>query len=163
MRPPQDDRALLARLSRHKAEFVVIGGVCGVFHGVPLVTLDLDVCCPFTPENLLRIQSSIEDLHPVHRMTANKMPLEITSELATRLKNLYLQTDLGTLDCLSEVKGIGNYAAVLKRSLIYRGSFGAFHVLDLDGLITSKRAMGRQRDLEAVRLLEAIKERTNLD
>jgi hypothetical protein len=159
MRPPQDDRALLVRLSQCQAEFVVIGGICGVFHGVPLVTLDLDLCCPFTRDNLLRIQSSIQDLHPFHRMTPNKMPLQITDDLASRLKNLYLQTDLGVLDCLSEVKGIGDYASVLERSVAYRSSFGDVRMLNIDALITAKRAMGRQRDLEAVRLLEAIKEK----
>jgi len=39
---PQNDRALLARLKEHQVEFIIIGGVCAVLHGVPLVTYDLD-------------------------------------------------------------------------------------------------------------------------
>src|SRR6185369_11811932 len=99
----QNDRALLTRLGSHGVEFVIIGGICGVLHGVPLVTLDLDICCPFSLPNLRRLAESLEDLHPCHRMTPNRFPLEISEELASCLKNLYLQTDLGTLDCLSEV------------------------------------------------------------
>jgi hypothetical protein len=46
----QDDKALLLRLKEHKVEFVIIGGVCGVVHGVSLVTKDLDICCRFSQE-----------------------------------------------------------------------------------------------------------------
>lgn len=155
----QNDRALLARLKKHDVEFVVIGGVCGVLHGVPLVTLDLDLCCPFSTDNLFRIKNSVQDLHPYHRMTPNRLPLEINTELATRLRNLYLQTDLGKLDCLSEVKGIGNYDQVLRRSVAHQSSFGELRILDLDALIVTKQAMGRQRDLAAAALLRAIKEK----
>jgi hypothetical protein len=44
---PQNDRALVVRLKEHGVEFVIIGGVCGPLHGLPLVTFDLDICCPF--------------------------------------------------------------------------------------------------------------------
>src|SRR5690348_5377236 len=101
--PQQDNKALLTRLKQHNVEFVIIGGVCGVFHGIAYLTFDLDVCCQFSLGNLRRIEAAVKDLHPFHRLAANKLPLELTDELATRLKNLYLQTDLGKLDCLSEV------------------------------------------------------------
>jgi hypothetical protein len=38
----QNDQALLVRLKDSGLEFVVIGGVCVVFHGAPLATFDLD-------------------------------------------------------------------------------------------------------------------------
>jgi hypothetical protein len=37
----QNDRALIEQLKNHGVEFIVIGGVCGVLRGVPLVTFDL--------------------------------------------------------------------------------------------------------------------------
>ena len=92
-------------------------------------------------------------------MTPNKLPLELTDELCTRLKNLYLATDLGILDCLSEVGGIGGYDEVLKRSIAQSLPYGEFRILNLEALIESKTATGRQKDLDAVRLLRAIKER----
>src|SRR6185436_8956657 len=106
----QNDKQLLTRLKESEVEFVIIGGVCGVLHGLSLVTFDLDLCCPFSFENLRRLEGAVKDLHPFHRLVANKLPLEITEDLAPRLKNLYLQTDLGRLDCLSEVTGIGDYS-----------------------------------------------------
>src|SRR5881409_1191231 len=104
----QDNRGLLLRLTAQGVEFVIIGGVCGVLHGVSLVTFDLDICCRFSIENLRRIETAVKDLHPCHRLVANMLPLELTDELASRLKSLYLQTDLGKLDCLSEVSGVGD-------------------------------------------------------
>jgi hypothetical protein len=156
----QNDRVLLTRLRAHDVDFVIIGGVCGVLHGVSLVTYDLDVCCPFSLENLRRIEASVQDLHPYHRLAANKLPLELTDELASRLKNLYLQTDLGKLDCLSEVAGIGDFQQVLKNSVVNKTSYGEFRMLDIDALIVAKEAAGRERDLLAVRLLRAIREKT---
>ena len=157
---PQNDEALLTRLKDNGLEFVVIGGVCVVYHGALLATFDLDICCPFGEENVRRIEAAVKDLHPVHRFTANKLPLEMTRSSFRDLKNLYLQTDLGKLDCLGEVAGVGNFDAVLKRSVLGKFSYGQFRFLDLDTLIVAKRAVGRDRDLDAVRRLLAIKERS---
>jgi acyl carrier protein phosphodiesterase len=157
---PQNDQALLIRLKESGLDFVVIGGVCVVFHGVPQATFDLDVCCPFGEGNVRRIESAVTDLHPFHRLTTNKLPLEQSRSAFGDLKNLYLQTDLGRLDCLSEVSGVGDFEAVVKQSVVASFSYGEFRFLNLDALITSKNATGRERDLAAVRSLLAIKERT---
>jgi predicted nucleotidyltransferase len=158
---PQNDKALLSRLKEQKVEFVIIGGVCGVLHGASLVTLDLDICCRFSRENLRRIEAAVKDLHPRHRLTANKLPLELTDELCDSLKNIYLNTDLGILDCLSEVSGIGDYEQVLQQSIPHSISYGEFRILNLDALIAAKSAAGREKDLDAVRLLQAIKEKND--
>jgi hypothetical protein len=156
---PQDDKTLLSRLQLKKVNFVIIGGVCGLMHGVPLVTRDLDICCSFTPENLRRLQLAVCDLRPFHRLTANRLPFELTDELCSRLKNLYLQTEVGILDCLSEVAGVGGYEQALERSITYHLSYGDFRILSIDALIAAKEAVGRERDRQTVRYLRAIKER----
>jgi hypothetical protein len=157
---PQNDQALLTRLDAGGLEFVVVGGVCVVYHGAPLATFDLDICCPFGAENVQRIEAALHDLHPVHRLTTYKLPLATTRETFGDLKNLYLQTDWGKLDCLGEVSGVGDFAEVLKNSVLAKFSYGTFRFLNLDALIASKKAVGRERDLLAVRQLLAIKERS---
>ena len=154
----QNDQALLMRLKDSGLNFVVIGGLCVVYHGVPVATFDLDICCAFGEENVRRIESAVKDLNPVHRLTANKLPLEQTRGSFKDLKNIYLQTNLGKLDCLSEVAGLGGYEQVLQQSISHSMSFGQFRMLSLDALITAKAAVGRQKDLDAVRLLRAVKE-----
>lgn len=156
---PQDDQALLTRLRESGLPFVVIGGVCVVFHGVPMATFDLDICCPFGEENVRRIAAAVGDLHPVHRLTTKKLPLNATHDRFADFKNLYLLTDIGKLDCLSEVAGVGGFAEVLGRSVSAKFSYGEYRFLDLDALIAAKEAAGREHDLAAVKRLKAVKER----
>jgi hypothetical protein len=154
-----DLESLLERLVRGRVAFVVVGGFAAVAHGVSLLTEDVDVCCRFTPANLLRLQAALADLQPVHRMTPARLPLELTRESCARLKNLYLDTDYGQLDCLGEVKAIGGYPEVNKRSVLLDLPFGPCRVLGIDALIRSKEAMDRPRDRAAIIQLRAIKER----
>jgi hypothetical protein len=155
----QETESLLKRLHGEGVEFVIIGGICNVLHGVTLVTQDVDVCCRFSPENLRRIEVAVRDLHPVHRQTPERLPFILDDQLARELRNIYLRTDLGVVDFLSEVAGIGGYEAALHASILVDLSFGPCRMLSLDALIRSKEALGREQDLVALRQLRAIQER----
>ena len=148
--------SLLERLIRSNVEFVVVGGFAAVAHGVSLLTQDVDVCCRFTLENLLKLQNALSDLQPIHRMTPKRLALNLTATNCAGLKNLYLDTDYGLLDCLSEVLAIGEYEEVLRQSVAVRLPFGQVRILGLNALIKAKKAMNRPRDREAVEQLEAI-------
>ena len=150
---------MLATLAQGGVEFVLVGGYAAVAHGVTLVTQDVDICCRFSKENLFRLQAVLWGLHPRHRMTPQKLPLELTDELCARLKNLYLETDLCLLDCLSEVKGVGDFGTVLGHSIEVAFPGGTFRVLDLATLIAAKEAMDRPQDRLALTQLRAIWER----
>lgn len=39
---------ILELLNREQVEYVLVGGLAGVFHGVPLVTRDVDICLPLS-------------------------------------------------------------------------------------------------------------------
>ena len=147
------------KLSAGGVEFVLIGGYAAVTHGVSLVTRDVDVCCRFSPENLRRLEQVLADVHPRHRMTPQKLPLVLTDELCARLKNLYLETDLCSIDCLGEVLGVGGYDDVARRSVELPTPSGKFRIIDIDALIEAKLAMKRPQDFLAVEQLRAIKEK----
>jgi hypothetical protein len=151
-----DLKGLLARLTENDVEFVVVGGFAAVAHGSTLLTMDVDVCCDMSPDNLLRIQRAISDLHPVHRLTSRKLPLLLTAESCRGLRNLYLDTDIGPLDCLGEIAGVGGFPEVKARSVWIELERGRCRILALDALIDAKRAMGRPRDRETVAQLELI-------
>jgi hypothetical protein len=155
----QNDQALLVRLKQQDLDFVVIGGVCCVYYGVPMATFDLDICCRFDESNLKKLEAALRDLHPFHRLTPQKLPFELTPELCLTLKNLYLQTDLGRLDCLSDVLGIGGYDEVLHNSQSATLSYGEFRFLQIDALVRAKEKAGRERDLAHLRHLKPIKEK----
>jgi hypothetical protein len=130
-----------------------------VAHGTSLVTQDVDICCHFATDNLMRLQEALAGLHPVHRMTPKRLPLQLTPQACGGLKNLYLDTDLGQLDCLGEVAGVGDFEQAKSLSVEVSLPAGTCRVLSLDALIAAKAAMARPRDREVVKQLRAIKAR----
>ena len=148
---------LLARLIKAEVEFVLVGGLAASIHGSSLTTRDVDVCCSFTASNLLRIQHAFDDQHPVHRMRPD-LPIALTPEQCVHLKNLYIKTDLGVIDCLGSVLGVGEYDEVLKHSIEIELPVGKLRILDLDTLIQAKEAMGRPHDLLTVQHLKAVRQ-----
>jgi len=148
---------LLERLVKNGMEFVIVGGFAGVVHGCTYVTQDIDICCDFSPANLLSLQKAISDLEPVHRMTPNRKKLKLTDKTCTQFKNLYLDTKNGQLDCLSFIDGLGDYSRAKQESELVKVEDMKIRVLKLDALIKSKRALNRPRDKAAILQLESIK------
>lgn len=155
----RDLEGLLARLIRNGVDFVIVGGFAAVAHGVTLLTQDIDICCDFSPANLMKLQQAVADLHPVHRMTPARIPLQLTPASCAGLKNLYLDTDLGQLDCLGRIAGVGGFREVLDASVEIELGDGRCRILSLDALIRAKDAMSRPRDREAADQLRAIRSR----
>lgn len=147
---------LLARLTKEGVDFVVIGGFAGIIYGCTYVTQDTDICIDLSAENIGKIYNSTADLHPVHRMTPAKIPFTFDVNRPCRFQNLYLDTDLGQLDCLGEVKGVGEFSKVFASSMPVEVDGIKIRVLSIGGLIESKKAMNRPSDIQAVVQLEAI-------
>lgn len=153
---------LIKRLTKAGIKFVLVGGFAGVVHGCTYVTQDIDICCDFSADNLLSLQKALKDLHPVHRMTPKRLKLKLTAKSCARFENLYLDTDVGQVDCLSYIQGLGNYKDIERKSEIKDLGDGLrIRVLTIDSLIKARRAMNRPRDREAVLQLEAIKKMQN--
>lgn len=147
---------ILERLNESSVEYVIVGGMAAVFHGVPLVTRDVDICLPFSEQNLLRLEKALKDLHPVHRQTPQRLPFSFQTDYPRGLQNLYLSTDWGVLDCLGEVAGLGDFSIVVSRSQWVRLPIGACRILDLEALIEAKQALDRPHDKQAVIHLREI-------
>ena len=147
---------LTRRLIAGQVEFVLVGGFAAIAHGVMRSTRDVDICCRFSEANLMRIQKALADIHPVHRPRTD-LPLELTPAQCASLKNLYLKTDLGILDCLGEIKGVGNYDEVARHAVELELPIGKCRVIDIDTLIIAKEAMDRDHDRITVRDLKKIK------
>ncbi|MDD5262549.1 MAG: hypothetical protein PHD76_11955 [Methylacidiphilales bacterium] len=144
---------------QHEVRFVLVGGYAARVHGSPMVTEDVDICLDFSPGNLLHLKNALNGLNPVHRLTPGKLPVVLNPENCVGLKNLYIQTSLGHLDCLSEVLSVGDYNECEKRSITRDLSGKPCKILSLDALITAKAALSRPRDRENVLHLKAIREK----
>lgn len=147
---------IIQRLTEVGVEYVLVGGYAAVALGVPIITRDIDVCFNFTKENLVKLARALSDLHPKHRITPQRLPLEINEKNWESFKNLYLELDWGILDCLGEVKGLGGFQNVLAVSQPINLPFGVCRILTVNALIQAKEAMGRPHDMQTISYLKAI-------
>jgi cyclohexa-1,5-dienecarbonyl-CoA hydratase len=139
-------------------EFVVIGGVAMYAHGSAHLTRDLDICYERSRENIERLATAFSPYHARLRGVPADVPFHLDASTVTKGMNFTLITDLGDLDLIGEVAGLGQYSAV-RDSSITLDLFGrSCRVLSLAGLIQAKRATGRGRDAAALPELEALRE-----
>ena len=136
---------------------VIIGGVAGVAYGSAHATQDLDICAVLTPASIQRLREALKDLHPKHRMTSQKLSfLEIPKDNDPPVHNLYLNTDLGTIDILSDVIGVGDYERLKSKAVSIPLGNKTCLLMGLEDLIKTKETLGREKDLAPLRELRAI-------
>lgn len=148
----------LRALIEHQVDFVVIGGVAISAHGSSYLTFDLDLCYSRTLENLKRLAIALVSYHPRPRDFPTDPPFVWDEQTLQQATNFTLATDLGNIDLLGEVAGLGDYVRVQGQSIQMTLFDLACQVLSLDALIISKRAAGRTKDLLVLPELEALRE-----
>ena len=151
----QDFTRLLQRLADSGIEFVIVGGYAAVTHGSSLVTRDLDICVALSDETVDRLRSILAEWNPKHRMTPNELSF-LDFPKTGPLQNLYLRTDVGVIDILSSILGVGDFARLKETAEDFEIGGRVYHVICLDELIAAIEAMGREKDLLAAKELRAI-------
>ena len=91
---PQNDQA---RLKATGLDFVVIGESVSSFMARRWALFGLDVCCRFGEENVQRIEAAVRDLRPFHRLTANKLTLEMTRTAFCRVEKFVPANGFGKI------------------------------------------------------------------
>lgn len=140
-------RELLETLTRADVRFVVIGGVALVLRGSVRLTVDLDICYARDLSNLDRLAASLAPHRPQLRGAPPELPFIWDAQTLRSGLNFTLKTDLGDLDVLGEVTGIGTYDAVARLATEQEIAGLRLTVLSLEGLERAKRAAGRVKDL----------------
>jgi predicted nucleotidyltransferase len=156
-----DINRLLQRLCDAEIEFVIVGGFAAVIHGSSLLTRDLDVCALLTQENVNKLREALQDLRPVHRLSGQKLSFLDNPAADVTVNNLYLGTDLGPVDFLSNILGVGDFDSVRARAVEVELFGRRCRVISLDDLIRAKEALKRDKDQQAVLQLRAIREKLN--
>ena len=97
---PLDAYQLVAALTGHQVDFVVIGGVALQAHGHVRTTLDLDVVAAWTPENMHRLASALRELDAKLRgVDADLLGLDLgDAETLYNGGNFLMHTRYGDLD-----------------------------------------------------------------
>jgi hypothetical protein len=139
-------------------DFVVIGGLAATLHGSAQVTYDLNICYSRASANLRRLIEALAPFHPRPRGLPGGLPF-VWDEVTLRNGTVFtLQTDIGEIDLLAEVTGLGAFDDVKQQSITVEAFERQIATLDLPGLIRAKRATGREKDFTALAELESLLE-----
>jgi len=130
---------------QHEVKYLVIGGIASVIYGVPRATFDLDILIEATTENAQRLLAALID--------ADFGTATLTSPEDLVAHEITVFSDRVRIDAQTSTPGITFQDAWSRRKTInYQGQ--DFFILSKEDLIKSKRASGREVDLEDIRLLE---------
>ena len=154
----QEVKQQLQLLSGYGVEFVIVGGVAAALHGCSIPTYDLDVCYARSTANLDRLAQAMIAVHATLRAAPSGLPFTPDTDTLRRGLNFTFDTDIGPVDLLGEVLGVGGFVEARENAVSYELFGHAYLVLALDKLISAKRAAGRKKDLNILPELEAIQE-----
>jgi hypothetical protein len=135
---------VFASFQKNDVRYLVIGGIAAVLYGVPRATFDLDVLIEPTLENARRLLQAMSE--------AGLGTASLASADEVLSTEITIFTDRIRLDVQTSTPGIVFEEAWQRRvTMNYKGQ--ALEVVSLADLIASKRASGRDVDLEDVRIL----------
>jgi len=137
-------------------DFVVIGGWSAIFNGSSTVTNDLDICYSRKTENLRKLAVALSPYHPRPRDLPAGLPFVWDAVTLSNSTIFTLSTELGPLDLLIEVAGLGDFDEVKANSIVVHAFDREVWTLNLPALIKAKRAAGRPKDLLALPELESL-------
>jgi hypothetical protein len=148
-----DFSQLIAKLTDAGFEFVMIGGYAAVTHGSSQVTRDLEICAVLTEEKVELLRRALAAWNPRHRKTPQRLSFLKFPKPGERVNNLYLETDVGVVDILTSVLGLGDFARLKSAAEKFEIDGRVCWVISLEDLIVAKEAVGRGKDkLTAVEL-----------
>jgi hypothetical protein len=150
--------AAIETLVQNKVEFVIVGGIAITAHGSAYITKDLDFCYSRVKGNLKNIVSALSPFKPRPRGFPENLPYIFDETTLQNATNFTFETQLGDIDLLGEVAGIGAFNEVREFSKLMELFSFEVRVLSIEGLILAKRAAGRPKDLLVLPELEAMQE-----
>ncbi len=143
----QDFEDMLRLLHKHKARYLIIGGLAFIYHAKPRYTKDMDLWIDPDPENVKRANQALAEFGSPFSLNPDK-------------KNEILQLGVAPnrIDFLLQVSGARFETAWNKR---IEGRYGKAKALwvDLDSLIRIKSRIDNPRHQEDVRVLREVKKR----
>jgi len=141
---------VFASFQKHEVRYIVIGGIASVLYGVPRATFDLDVLIDATPENTQRLLDAL--------LEAGMGTASLTNVDEILSNEITIFKDRVRIDVQISTPGLIFQDVWARRNTLeYQGQ--SFYVASREDLISSKKAAGRDVDLDDVRLLELPNEK----
>ena len=158
-RKPPDFAKLVEVIAESGAEVVIIGGLAMTVHGSDYVTTDIDFAYNRTRENVEKIASALQELHPRPEGWDPDLPFVLDAATIFNSSVLTLATDLGSLDLLGEVAGVKSFSALTSNAHEIELFGHRVRVASLEDLIRMKQAANRPKDqLHLIELKALLKE-----
>ncbi len=148
----------LQALAKENIKFVLIGGMAIRSHGSSYLTQDLDICFSRNGENLQNLVKALAPFKPRPRNFPDELSFVWDVATLNQGTNFTFTTEIGDIDLLAEVSGIGIFEDVLAESVTMNLYGYEINVLSIEGLIKAKSAAGREKDLRILPELKAMKE-----
>lgn len=148
---------ILKVLSEYKVDFIIVGGVCGVLHGAPVSTFDLDLVHSRSRENLCRLMAALEVLEACYRGREGERLKPGIDHLSSPGHQLLL-TNYGPLDLLGTIGTGYDYADLLDNTVELEIEGAHLRMLDLDSLIRIKKETIADKDKVMLLILERTRE-----
>lgn len=133
--------------ARHQVDYLFIGKGGAIILGYPAATQDVDIFPRKTRENGRRIVAALRDLEFEITETAHR-------DIVAGVDFIQLKQGPFDLDLIFGPDGIENFESAEKRRIVVDG----FPVANIRDIIASKRASGREKDLNDLPLLEDFRE-----
>jgi hypothetical protein len=127
-------------------EYLFLGKSGAILLGFPGTTQDVDIFPARTPENGRRIAAALRKL-------GFEISAELEREIVAGKDFVQIKTGPFDVDLVFAPDGIASFAEAKKRGVTVE----IFHVANLRDIIASKRASGRQKDLNDLPLLESFR------
>jgi len=108
--------------------------------------------------NLQKLAAALAPYHPRPRGFPSDLPFVWDAATLANGMVFTLTTDLGIIDLLAEVAGIGTYSHIHAASVEVEAFDRHIRALDLRALIQAKKAAGRPKDLLVLPELESLLE-----
>jgi len=125
-----------------RVEFVIIGGWSAIINGSSFMTDDLDVVYSREPENLRRLVQALAPYHPRLRDLPKGLPFVWDQAKLRNGAVFTLDTDLGKIDLLAKVAGVGAFEDAMKGSVVTEAFGRQLRVLGLKSLIQGEAGRG---------------------
>jgi len=157
---------LLKALAESEVKFVVVGAYAAIIQGSTLRTDDLDICYERARQNHSRIIRALAPFRPRLRDLPQALKAPFDEQALAQGTNFTLATDIGNLDLLGELSGVGGYGQIIGDAKTVKLGFTTCKVASLETIIRSKEAADRPKDratLPELRALRTLQNRQRQD
>ncbi len=148
--------ALIRALTAEQVPFVLIGGLAAVVRGASYVTADIDICHSRKRDDLHRLARALSPFEPRLRGVPPEVLFTLDAAALRASALLTLTTQVGDLDLIGDVPGLGSYESVRGWAEPVDVYGYPILVLTLEGLIRAKQTTRRPKDLLLLPELQSL-------